>query len=68
MDNTLKTFLQLTSAAALAATIVPSAMYLFGSLDLASAQWTMLGATAVWFIATPLWMGREKPSGEEVIP
>ena len=52
--------LQVISWAALAGTIVPSALYLAGRIDLAQSKWALLVATFVWFIATPLWMGRKK--------
>jgi hypothetical protein len=51
--------LQIVSWIACAATILPSLMYLVNKLDLAQVKWLMLLATIVWFIATPLWMGRE---------
>jgi hypothetical protein len=44
----------------LAGTIVPSALYLAGRIDLAQSKWALLVATFVWFVATPLWMGRKK--------
>lgn len=40
-------------------TILPSVLYLFGVLSLDSCKWMMLCATVAWFVATPLWMGRE---------
>ena len=56
--------LQTTSWLALIGTILPSALYLLGLISLASCQWTMLAATAAWFAATPLWMGREPRRGQ----
>jgi hypothetical protein len=52
--------LQVISWLALAGTIVPSALYLAGRIDLDESKWALLAATIAWFIATPLWMGREK--------
>ncbi|QEG37668.1 hypothetical protein [Bythopirellula goksoeyrii] len=65
----MRKLLQLVSAAALIATIVPSVMFLTGSLDLSQTKLAMLIATIVWFIATPLWMGQppEQLEHEEVV-
>lgn len=65
----MRKLLQLVSAAALIATIVPSVMFLAGSLDLSQTKLAMLVATIVWFIATPLWMGQppEQFEHEEVV-
>ena len=49
---------QLLSWLALAATALPSAMYLGGALDLDRVNMVMLVATVVWFVCTPVWMGR----------
>jgi hypothetical protein len=40
-------------------TILPSVLYLFNMLSLDACKWVMLCATITWFVATPLWMGRE---------
>ena len=52
--------LQLMSWITLAATIVPSVVYFCGWIDLRDMQWLMFVATVGWFVATPLWMGRER--------
>jgi len=39
-------------------TILPSAMFLAGVLDLDQVKRLMLLAAIVWFVFTPLWMGR----------
>ncbi len=52
---------KIVSLVALAATIVPSLLYYTGTIDHPAVKWTTLAGTAVWFIATPLWMGRELP-------
>jgi hypothetical protein len=52
--------LQTVSGIALAGTILPSMLYLAGRMDLGSSKWWLLAATIVWFVATPLWMGRPK--------
>ncbi len=57
----LRRILQIISWLALAGTIVPSAAFLAGCMTAGSMKAVMLVATAVWFIATPLWMGRAKP-------
>ena len=59
--------LQLISWLALAGTIVPSVLFLAGSMELDPTQWLMLLATIVWFVATPLWMGREEGERAEGI-
>lgn len=49
------------SVAALFLILLPCLMYMFGSLSLDAVKWTALAGTAAWFVATPLWMGRELP-------
>jgi hypothetical protein len=53
---------QIVSWIALAATIVPSLLYLGQRIDLNQATTVLNISTVAWFIATPLWMGREKKS------
>jgi len=55
----MRIILQVASWAALAATILPSLLFLANRLDLNQTKWLMLAATAIWFVATPLWMGRK---------
>jgi hypothetical protein len=50
---------QIISWIALAATILPSLLYLNGSMELPTVKTWMLVATVVWFAATPLWMDRK---------
>lgn len=50
---------KLISLIALAATIVPSVLYFTGAIGHDAVKWTALVGTVVWFIATPMWMGRE---------
>ena len=52
---------RLVSLLALAATIVPSVLYFMGAIGHDAVKWTTLVGTTVWFVATPLWMGRELP-------
>ena len=56
----MRTALQCVSWIALVATVLPSVLFLAGSIDLATCSWLMLVATLVWFAVTPFWMGREK--------
>ena len=65
----MRKLLQLVSAIALIGTIVPSILFLTGSLDLTQTKLAMLAATIVWFVATPLWMGQppEELEHEEVV-
>jgi purine-cytosine permease-like protein len=49
---------QLVSWLSFAATIAPAFLFLAGSIDLEQTKLFTALATLVWFIATPLWMGR----------
>ena len=53
--------LPLLSIVALCLTVFPSLLFFAGRMELDTVKWLMLAATVAWFIATPLWMGREKP-------
>ena len=55
----MRRILEVISWAACAGTVLPSVLYLLNQLDLAQVKWLMLLATIVWFVITPLWMGRE---------
>jgi hypothetical protein len=59
----MRTVFQILSWLALAGTIVPSMMYLGKTLSHPAVTQSMLLATVVWFVSTPLWMGRGR-SGE----
>lgn len=50
---------KLVSLVALAATIVPSVLYFTGTIEHDAVKWITLVGTVLWFVATPLWMGRE---------
>jgi hypothetical protein len=55
---------QIISYLALAMTLIPSILYLNGTMKLAPVKtWMLIGAIA-WFITVPLWMGRRKDSGK----
>ena len=55
----MRVLLQTISALALVSTLLPAVLYLDGSLPLPQTKWGMLVSTVVWFVATPLWMGRQ---------
>ena len=56
----MKLGLQIISMLALLMTVVPSIMFLTGSVELGQVKCLMLGATIVWFAATPFWMGKKE--------
>ncbi len=47
---------QIISYLALAGTLLPAVLFFTDRLDLPTVKTWMLGATIVWFVATPLWM------------
>jgi hypothetical protein len=53
---------QIVSYMSLAAVLLPAFLYFFDAMSLERVKLAMLIATIVWFIATPLWMGRAKPA------
>ena len=55
----MRTVVQAISWLALIGTLLPSVLFLQGSMDLDPAKRVMLAATIAWFVATPLWMGRK---------
>ena len=55
----MNTISKIASLVALAITIVPSVLYFLGMLDIETMKWIALAGTIGWFIATPMWMGRE---------
>lgn len=52
----MKRIAQVISIIALVGTILPPCLFFADKLSLAATQQWMLGATVVWFIATPFWM------------
>jgi hypothetical protein len=52
--------LRTLSFVALAATIVPSLLFVAGRLTLDGVMWAALIGTIVWFAVTPLWMDRKR--------
>jgi len=55
----MRRLLQVISWSACAGTVLPSFLFLAGVMGKSEVQRWMLLATIVWFVATPLWMGRE---------
>lgn len=58
----MRRLLQVISGAAFVGTVLPSAVYLAGGLDLPGVHRWMWVSMVVWFAATPWWMGRPNPS------
>jgi branched-subunit amino acid transport protein len=55
----MRLILQLISLAALIALILPSVLFLAGSIELEATKWTMLLATVVWFVTATPWMWKD---------
>jgi hypothetical protein len=55
----LRRILECVSWLALAATLLPSCLFLANRMDLDCVKTTMLAATIVWFAVTPFWMQRK---------
>jgi len=53
------TILVIVSLLALVALILPSILFLAGSMALPTAQWVMLAATVVWFVTATPWMWKQ---------
>ena len=52
---------KVVSLIALAATIIPSFLFFAGSMSHDAVKAAALIGTVAWFIATPMWMGRDLP-------
>lgn len=50
---------KIISPIALAVTLVPCVLYFFGMLAIEPMKWIALAGTIAWFVATPMWMGRD---------
>lgn len=59
--------IQIVSWLSLVGTIVPSLLYLAGTVDLEQSKRLLLAATIGWFVTAPLWIGRGGPKEREVI-
>ena len=57
--------LQTISWLALAGAVVPSLLFFADKMELPTAKTTLLIATIVWFVATPMWMGRDNVEQQE---
>ena len=51
--------LQTISWLACVATVVPAVLFFLDRISLEKMQSSMLVAAVVWFVVTPMWMGRE---------
>ncbi len=56
MNSTAK----IISAIALAVTVIPSVLLFLGVIAIEPMKWIALAGTVAWFIATPMWMGRDQ--------
>ena len=54
--------LQVASWLALAGIVLPPMLYFSGTMTHHGVKVVTLVATVLWFVATPLWMGRRSPS------
>jgi hypothetical protein len=52
----MKRLAQILSVVALIGTLIPPSLFFADRLSLATMQQWLLGATVLWFVATPLWM------------
>ena len=57
--DAMRRILQTISWLSLAAVVLPALLFLYGSVELTAVKSTLLVATIAWFIATPMWMGKE---------
>ena len=55
----MKRLAQLGSFLALVTTLLSATLFFMNQLPLPVTQAWLLGATIIWFVATPLWMGRK---------
>jgi hypothetical protein len=53
------TILVIVSLLSLIALILPSILFLAGSMPLTTTKWVMLAATVVWFVAATPWMWKQ---------
>lgn len=54
---------QVISCLALLWTVIPAVIFYAGGMGLDAMKWNMLAATVVWFVTSPLWMGRAPDKG-----
>jgi len=55
----MKIMIQVISYIGLAFTIIPSILFLSGSMELTRVKLIMVIATIVWFASTPFWMEKK---------
>lgn len=55
----MKNLAVVVSLLALGATIISCLLFSAGAVGHDVVKWTALAGTILWFIATPIWMGRE---------
>ncbi|WP_168381011.1 hypothetical protein [Modicisalibacter radicis] len=56
----MRLMLQTVSLAMLVLTVLFPMLYLFDAMADATMKWSLLIVTVVWFLVTPLWMGRSQ--------
>ena len=52
------------SLIALVVAILPSVLFFAGAISHDLMKWISLVGTIVWFVATPMWMGRNEKIGD----
>lgn len=55
----MKIIAQIISYTALAATVLPSFVYIAGGIEHDTVKTWMFAATLAWFVVTPFWMDRK---------
>jgi hypothetical protein len=60
----MKKLVVLISALGFAATALPCLLFFYGLIDHEAMNTVTLVGTIVWFVATPLWMGRAPANAE----
>ncbi len=55
-----KNILQVVSWLTLGGIVVPPILFFMDKTELDTVKHVMLAATVVWFVITPMWMGRKK--------
>jgi len=58
----MNTISKVISLIGLAVTVIPCLLYYFGMMDHEMVKTVALVGTIIWFISTPLWMGRPSPA------
>ena len=56
----MRTVLQALSWLLLAATLLPSVLFFWDKITLDQLKTAMLVSMVLWFVVTPLWMGRQQ--------